>query len=102
MVPDIRFGRFIGETLGEAKPVSAPVPAPIPESGAEGERPSMRLEIREVEGLDLSPSLVLTGAWAWLLFHEEGGLISYSDGYATRAACYAAAKQIAWPVDVFE
>ncbi len=94
MVPDDRFDRFIGQTLDEAEPVA--------ENPVEGERPSMRLELREVEGLDLAPPLVLTGAWAWLLFHEAGGLISYSDGYATRAACHAAAKQIAWPVDVFE
>ncbi|RYD28098.1 MAG: hypothetical protein EOP89_03285 [Lysobacteraceae bacterium] len=94
MVPDNRFGRLIGQTLDEAEPAVA--------SAVEGERPSMRLELREVEGLDLSPPLFLAGAWAWLLFHEAGGLISYSDGYATRSACYAAAKQIAWPVDVFE
>ncbi len=94
MVPDIRFGRFIGRTLEEAEPVAT--------STAESERPSMRLELREVEGLDLSPPLVLTGSWAWLLFHKAGELISYSDGYATRSACHAAAKQIAWPVDVFE
>ena len=94
MVPDNRFGRLIGQTLDEAEPAVT--------SAVEGERPSMRLELREVEGLDLSPPLFLAGAWAWLLFHEAGGLISYSDGYATRSACHAAAKQIAWPVDVFE
>ncbi|MEG3173454.1 hypothetical protein U1708_14660 [Sphingomonas sp. ZB1N12] len=94
MAPDNRFGRFIGQTLDEAEPVAA--------SPVEDERSSMRLEIREVDGLDLAPPLVLTGTWAWLLFHDAGELISYSDGYATRSACYAAAKQIAWPVDVFE
>jgi hypothetical protein len=94
MAPDNRFGRLVAKTIDEADPAD---PVELPPTA-----PLMRLELREVEGLDVPRPLVLAGAWAWLLFDEAGGLISYSDGYATRAACHAAAKQIAWPIDVFE
>ncbi|MES3154181.1 DUF1508 domain-containing protein [Sphingomonas faeni] len=45
---------------------------------------------------------VLAGAWVWLLFHDDGRLISYSDGYATRAACLAAVRRSAWPSDLID
>ncbi|WP_380778276.1 hypothetical protein [Sphingomonas sp. R86520] len=94
MAPDNRFGRLVAKTIGEAAPADVVETPPA--------APFMRLELREVEGLDVARPLVLAGVWAWLLFNEAGGLISYSDGYATRAACHAAAKQIAWPINVFE
>jgi hypothetical protein len=77
--------------------VSHPEPfesAPLPRV-----EPSMRVQILEVDSLEL-PQLALTGTWAWLLFHHNGTLIGYSDGYRTRSACLAAARQIEWPVDV--
>jgi hypothetical protein len=94
MAPDTRINGKIVEASSEAEPVDLALVVT--------EKPLMRLELREVDGLDLTPPLVLAGIWAWLLFHEAGTLISYSDGYATRSACHAAAKQIAWPVNVFE
>ena len=95
MPPDGRFGRALAKSTGNtALPSDTDLRRP--------ETLVMKLEIRKVDELDLKPPPVLTGDWAWLLFHENGTLISYSDGYPSRAACYAAARQIAWPVDVFK
>lgn len=92
---DGRFDRALAKSTGnKALPSDADLRRP--------EKLVMRLDICKVDELDLQPSPVLTGAWAWLLSHENGSLISYSDGYPSRAACHAAAKLIAWPVDVLE
>ena len=64
--------------------------------------PVMRLEVREVDEVNLPSLPSLTGSWAWLLFHGDGSLIAYSDGYATRSSCIAAAKRIGWPIELPE
>ena len=62
----------------------------------------LRLEVREIALLKDANMPTLTGAWAWLLSHDDGKLISYSDGYESRLACLAAAKRVGWPMAVIE
>ncbi|RZL24349.1 MAG: DUF1508 domain-containing protein [Sphingomonas sp.] len=62
----------------------------------------MRLEIRHVDTVDLPSLPSLAGTWAWLLFHGDGTLIAYSDGYAMRSNCIAAAKRVGCPIDIAE
>lgn len=63
---------------------------------------AMRLEVWEVPGITVPLPQALTGNWAWLLFHGDGTLIAYSDGYETRSACVAAAKRIGLPINIVE
>ena len=62
----------------------------------------LRLEVREIARLTDADMPALTGAWAWLLSHDDGKLISYSDGYESRLACLAAAKRVGWPMAIIE
>lgn len=62
----------------------------------------LRLEVREIARLKDADMPALTGAWAWLLSHDDGKLISYSDGYESRLACLAAAKRVGWPMAIIE
>lgn len=63
---------------------------------------SLRLEVREVARITDMGMPALMGAWAWLLSHDDGKLISYSDGYESRSACVAAARRVGWPVVIVD